>query len=76
MTGGGARRALLAAIAASLIAAGPPAEKPQLKLGFIKLTDCAPLVIAKELGFFEEEELDVVLEAQANWKILLDRVIG
>ncbi len=51
-------------------------EKPSLKLGFIKLTDMAPLAIAKELGFFEEEGLNVVLEAQANWKVLLDGVIG
>jgi nitrate/nitrite transport system substrate-binding protein len=51
-------------------------EKDELKLGFIKLTDCAPLVIAKEKGFFEEEGLFVALEAQANWKILLDRVIS
>jgi nitrate/nitrite transport system substrate-binding protein len=50
-------------------------EKPDLKFGFIKLTDCASLVIAKELGFFEDEGLYVTLEAQANWKILLDRVI-
>jgi nitrate/nitrite transport system substrate-binding protein len=51
-------------------------EKRELKLGFIKLTDCAPLVIAKELGFFADEGLNVTLEAQANWKILLDRVLG
>ena len=51
-------------------------EKPELKFGFIKLTDCAPLVMAKELGYFEDEGLSVALEAQANWKILLDRVIG
>jgi nitrate/nitrite transport system substrate-binding protein len=50
-------------------------EKDELKLGFIKLTDMAPLAIAKELGFFEEEGLYVTLEAQANWKVLLDRVI-
>jgi len=50
-------------------------EKPQLKFGFIKLTDCAPLVIAKEKGFFEDEGLVVEVEAQANWKVLLDRVI-
>ena len=50
-------------------------EKPQLKFGFIKLTDCAPLVIAKEKGFFEDEGLIVEIEAQANWKVLLDRVI-
>jgi nitrate/nitrite transport system substrate-binding protein len=51
-------------------------EKTDLTLGFIKLTDCAPLVIAKEKGFFDEEGLNVSLEAQANWKVLLDRVIS
>ena len=50
-------------------------EKVELKLGFIKLTDMAPLAIAYEKGFFEDEGLYVTLEAQANWKVLLDRVI-
>jgi nitrate/nitrite transport system substrate-binding protein len=50
-------------------------EKEALKFGFIKLTDCAPLVIAYEKKFFEDEGLFVTLEAQANWKVLLDRVI-
>ncbi len=54
---------------------GPP-EKPTLKLGFIKLTDMAPLAIALEKGFFVEEGLNVTLEPQANWKVLLDGVIG
>ncbi len=51
-------------------------EKVELTLGFIKLTDMAPLAIAKEKGFFEDEGLYVKLEAQANWKVLLDRVIS
>nr|WP_145178631.1 CmpA/NrtA family ABC transporter substrate-binding protein [Rubripirellula lacrimiformis] len=51
-------------------------EKPNLKLGFIKLTDCAPLVIAKEKGFFDDEGLSVELAAQSNWKDLLDAVIN
>lgn len=50
-------------------------EKDQLKFGFIKLTDMAPLAIANEKFFFEDEGLQVLLEAQANWKVLLDRVI-
>ena len=50
-------------------------EKAQLKFGFIKLTDMAPLAIAYEKGYFEDEGLYVTLEAQANWKVLLDRVI-
>jgi nitrate/nitrite transport system substrate-binding protein len=36
----------------------------------------APLAIAKEKGFFEDEGLYVTLEAQSNWKVLLDRVIA
>jgi nitrate/nitrite transport system substrate-binding protein len=50
-------------------------EKPDLKLGFIKLTDMAPLAIAYEKGFFKDEGLFVKLEPQADWKVLLDRVI-
>ena len=50
-------------------------EKADLKFGFIKLTDMAPLAIAYEKGFFEDEGLYVKLEAQANWKVLLDGVI-
>ncbi|WP_369813352.1 CmpA/NrtA family ABC transporter substrate-binding protein [Thiomicrospira sp. XS5] len=58
----------------SVYALGDP-EKEDLKFGFIKLTDMAPLAIAYEKGYFEDEGLYVQLEAQANWKVLLDRVI-
>ena len=71
------RTAVLAASLASLPAMaelGEP-EKEDLKFGFIKLTDMAPLAIAYEKGYFEDEGLYVQLEAQANWKVLLDRVI-
>ncbi|MAT52389.1 MAG: nitrate ABC transporter substrate-binding protein [Porticoccaceae bacterium] len=50
-------------------------EKDELKFGFIKLTDMAPLAMAYEKGYFEDEGLYVSLEAQANWKVLLDGVI-
>jgi len=75
----------IAAIAASTAFAAPfvrPAsaaplrvEKDELKFGFIKLTDMAPLAIAYANGYFEDEGLFVTLEPQANWKVLLDRVI-
>lgn len=64
-----------AVISQSVLAAVGAPEKEELKLGFIKLTDMAPLAVAYEKGFFEEEGLYVTLEAQANWKVLLDRVI-
>ena len=76
-------RHLLAGTALALLAAAAnanaemlPVEKDELTLGFIKLTDMAPLAIAYEKHFFEDEGLYVRLEAQANWKVLLDRVIS
>ncbi len=68
--GGGGATVSLPAAGAEIV------EKPVLTLGFIKLTDMAPLAIAKEKNFFTEEGLNVTLEAQANWKVLLDGVIG
>ncbi len=72
---------LAAVLAGACSAAGPllaavgEPEKEDLKFGFIKLTDMAPLAIAYEKGYFEDEGLYVTLEAQANWKVLLDGVI-
>jgi len=50
-------------------------EQDVLTFGFIKLTDMAPLAVAYEQGYFDDEGLFVTLESQANWKVLLDRVI-
>jgi nitrate/nitrite transport system substrate-binding protein len=66
--------ALFCGLTAGAAAVGEP-EKEDLKFGFIKLTDMAPLAIAYERGYFEDEGLYVTLEAQANWKVLLDGVI-
>ena len=67
--------ALIAVSFTSLAAEQLDVEKDELKFGFIKLTDCAPIVIAKEKGFFEAEGLQVEVIAQPNWKQLLDNVI-
>ena len=74
-------RSIVAGFALALVAAtsqpvlAGELEKEDLKFGFIKLTDMAPLAIAYEKGYFEDEGLYVTLEPQANWKVLLDRVI-
>ena len=71
----------LLGFAASIVISGPASaqlldlEKDELTFGFIKLTDMAPLAIAYEQGYFLDEGLFVTLEAQANWKVLLDGVI-
>ncbi len=49
-------------------------EKPILDLGFIPLTDCAPLVIAKEKGFFSEQGLEVELSRESSWANIRDKV--
>lgn len=48
--------------------------KTALKLGFVPLTDCAPLVVARELGFFAEAGLDVTLSREASWANIRDKV--
>ena len=54
-------------------AVGDP-EQPELVFGFIKLTDMAPLAVAKEQGYFADEGLDVRLEAQRSWGQVLQGV--
>ena len=43
-----------------------------LNCGYLPLVDCAPLVIAKELGFAGEEGLDLNLVRQPSWSALRD----
>lgn len=49
-------------------------EKPDLTLGFIPLTDCAPLVIASEKGFFKKYGLNVRIKKMASWGATRDSV--
>ncbi|MEL6840546.1 MAG: CmpA/NrtA family ABC transporter substrate-binding protein [Pseudomonadota bacterium] len=43
-----------------------------LNCGYVPLVDCAPLVLAKELGFASEEGLDLNLVRQPSWSALRD----
>jgi ABC-type nitrate/sulfonate/bicarbonate transport system substrate-binding protein len=45
-----------------------------LALGFIPLTDCAPLVVAEAKGFFDDEGLAVSLNREASWATVRDKV--
>ena len=52
-------------------------EKKKLTIGFIALTDCAPIVIAKEKGFFEKYGLDVhVVKEGGGWPGIQQKVIN
>lgn len=49
-------------------------ETRDLNIGMVALTDCAPLVIAKRLGYFEQWGLNVELHVQPSWATLRDRL--
>lgn len=53
---------------------GGELERTELRLGIIPLTDCAPLVAARELGYFAEQGLDVRLSREASWANIRDKV--
>lgn len=53
---------------------GDGLETTRLTLGFIPLTDCAPLVVAHEHGLFQKYGLDVTLSRQTSWASIRDKV--
>ena len=50
-------------------------EKVNLNIGFVPLIDCAPLMVAKELGFFAKHGLEeITLSREPSWKAILEGV--
>jgi nitrate/nitrite transport system substrate-binding protein len=47
-----------------------------VRLGFIPLTDCAPLVAAKELGLFQKYGVEVELSKEASWANVRDKLLN
>jgi ABC-type nitrate/sulfonate/bicarbonate transport system substrate-binding protein len=45
------------------------------RLGFVPLTDCAPLVMAQELGLFKKFGLRVELSRELGWATIRDKII-
>ncbi len=56
-------------------AAFAPAEEEPIKIGFIPLTDCAPIVMAKELGLFEKYGVNVQISKEASWANIRDKIM-
>ena len=52
----------------------PATEKKEVTLGFVPLTDSAPLIVAQELGFFYAQGLTVRLQKQNSWATLRDKL--
>lgn len=50
-------------------------EKVNLEIGFVPLTDCAPLVVAQEKGFFKKYGLEeVTLSREPSWKAITEGI--
>ncbi|GAB3270176.1 CmpA/NrtA family ABC transporter substrate-binding protein [Parahaliea aestuarii] len=54
----------------------PVAEKAELRLGYLRLNDSAPLVMARELGLYERYGLAVSLEREISWANLRDKLVA
>ncbi|WP_366184452.1 CmpA/NrtA family ABC transporter substrate-binding protein [Flavobacterium ovatum] len=56
--------------AMSVYAQGEP-----IKLGFIPLTDCSPIVMAKELGLFKKYGVEVIVTKESSWANVRDKIL-
>jgi nitrate/nitrite transport system substrate-binding protein len=50
-------------------------DKQPIKLGFIPLTDCAPIVMAQELGLFKKYGVNVIVSKEASWANVRDKIL-
>src|SRR4051812_45177225 len=52
-----------------------PVPNRSLRVGFVALCDCAPLVLAQELGLFAKYGLRVQLSREIGWATIRDKII-
>jgi nitrate/nitrite transport system substrate-binding protein len=58
--------------AATAASTGEGPESPNLNFGMIALTDCSPIVIAHEKGFFKKYGINATITKGANWAAIRD----
>jgi nitrate/nitrite transport system substrate-binding protein len=51
------------------------AQNDPVKLGFIPLTDCSPIIMAKELGLFKKYGVEVVVTKESSWANVRDKIL-
>ncbi len=58
-------------------AAGSDApELTEVKIGFIPLTDCAPIVVAAEMGFDKKYGIKIIPSKEASWAAIRDKTVN
>ena len=62
-------------VAEALAEAGKP-EKTDLKVGFIPITCATPIIMAKPMGFYEKQGLNVDVVKTAGWAVVRDKTLN
>src|SRR6478609_2387448 len=62
--------------ATEVFAAAGPIEKKDLKVGFIPITCATPIIMAKPMGFYEKQGLNVEVIKTAGWAVIRDKTIN
>ena len=64
------------AFPSGVFAQGAGPEVKGVKLGYIALTDSAPLIIAQEKGYYKKHGMpDVIVDKQASWGAMRDNLV-
>jgi nitrate/nitrite transport system substrate-binding protein len=64
-------------ISTNAYAAGSDApEITEVKIGFIPLTDCAPIVVAAEMGFDKKYGIKITPSKEASWAAIRDKTVN
>jgi nitrate/nitrite transport system substrate-binding protein len=64
------------ASAGAFVAGSDAPEMPQVKVGFMALTDCASIVMAHELGFDRQHGVTIIPTREASWARLRDKLVA
>src|SRR5437867_12526859 len=48
-------------------------ETKTLRFGIIALTDCSPIVMAHEIGYFKQFGIESVVSKDASWAVIRDK---
>jgi nitrate/nitrite transport system substrate-binding protein len=51
-------------------------EKTEVKIGFIPLTDCAPIIVASVLGFDKKYGIKITPSKEASWAGVRDKLLN
>ena len=54
--------------------AGRIAVRGPLRIGVLRLTDSAPVIVAHEFGFFAEEGIETMLHVEPSWANIADKL--